>query len=58
MIVRAKDIEENNTTACINGKCVIARPINYQCRTFKERLREVWRVFTGKYDPFEWPEGQ
>lgn len=33
-----------------------ARPINYQFRTLRERLREAWMVFRGKADPFVWPE--
>jgi len=52
-------IEHTNTTSAeINGKWVPARPINWTCRTFKERLRESWAVFTGKAEPFIWPEGQ
>lgn len=42
----------------INGKWVPARPINYQCRSLWERLKEAWAVFWGKLDTVEWPEGQ
>ncbi len=42
----------------INGNWVPARPINYQYRTFSEKVREAWAVFTGKAEAFTWPEGQ
>ncbi len=32
----------------INGKWVIARPLNYTCRTLWERISEAWAVFRGK----------
>ena len=44
--------------ACINGKWVPSRPLNYTCRTLKERFVEAWMVFTGKAEAFIWPEGQ
>jgi len=54
-----RDLQEaNQCQACINGKWVPARPINHTCRTFIERLREAWGVFTGKFDAVKWPEGQ
>ena len=48
----------NSNSAEINGKWVPARPINWTCRTFKERIKEAYAVFTGKAEPFVWPEGQ
>ena len=48
----------NKQKALIDGKWVPARPINYQFRTFKERIREAWHVFTGKADAFYWDGGQ
>jgi hypothetical protein len=32
----------------IDGKWVLARPINWKCRTLSERIKEAWAVFTGK----------
>ena len=49
-----KDAPKTN----INGKWVPARPINYTCRTLKERIVEAWMVFIRKAEPFIWPEGQ
>jgi hypothetical protein len=39
----------------INGKWVPARPL---IGSFWDRLKEAWRVLTGKADAFTWPEGQ
>ena len=41
----------------IDGRWVLARPENYRYRTFWERLRDAWLVFTGKCDAIKW-EGQ
>lgn len=51
-----KTAQENK--ACINERWVPARPINWKCRTWRERLREAWLVFKGRADAFTWPEGQ
>jgi len=57
MIVTIKDLGSNCPKTEIKGHGWFpARPINYQCRTLKERFREAWMVFTGKADPFVWPE--
>jgi len=54
-----KDLQDRDAPmACIDGKWVPARPINYQCRTLLERLKEAWLVFQGKADAFIWPGGQ
>jgi len=37
-----------------DGSWGTARPLGY--RTWKTRFRLAWRVFTGKYDAFEWSE--
>jgi len=37
---------------------VPARPVNYKDRSFVEKIKEAWAVFTGKADVFKWPEGQ
>ena len=50
--------ESNENQANINGKWVPARPENYKFRTYGQRLKEAWAVFTGKADAFKWPEGQ
>jgi len=42
----------------INGNWVPSRPINYKCRTFMEKVEECWAVWTGRAEPFTWPEGQ
>jgi len=46
------------TQAEINGKWVPARPLNWKCRSFRERLCEAWAVFKGRAEAFTWPEGQ
>ena len=48
----------SNTQAHINGKWVPARPINYQARSFKEKLKDAWMVYKGKADALVWPENQ
>ncbi|MHC4616312.1 MAG: hypothetical protein ACYTEQ_01025 [Planctomycetota bacterium] len=42
----------------INGAWVPSRPIDYQCRSFLEKLSEAWAVFTGVADCFKWPRRQ
>ena len=42
----------------INEKWVPVRPINYMYRSFSQKIKEAWMVFTGKADCFIWPEGQ
>lgn len=57
MIVTIKNLGRDCPQTEIKGHGWFpARPINYQCRTLMERLREAWMVFTGKADPFVWPE--
>ena len=51
-----KYVGSNSTE--INGEWVPSRPINWTCRTIKERFIEAWSVFSGKAEPFTWPEGQ
>ena len=48
----------NSNSAEVNGRWVPARPINYTCRTLKEKFVESWAVFTGRAEAFTWPEGQ
>jgi hypothetical protein len=55
---RVENLGINEPKACVNGKWVPARPVNYKYRTLFERIREAWLVFTGKADCFIWPEGQ
>lgn len=57
MIVTIKDLGGDCPKTEIKGRgWYPARPINYQCRTLRERLQEAWMVFTGRADPFVWPE--
>lgn len=35
-----------------------ARPLNWECRSFSQKIKEAWLVFTGKADPFIWPEDE
>jgi len=60
MIWKLKSLLEhcNQTSAEINGKWVPARPINYTCRSFIEKLKDSIAVFSGKAEAFKWPEGQ
>lgn len=44
-------------TKQINNKWVACRPMNYQFRSLKERIKEAWLVFIGKCDALKW-EGQ
>jgi hypothetical protein len=57
MIVTIKDLGRDCPHTEIKGHGWFpARPINYQCRTLRERFQEAWMVFTGKADPFVWPQ--
>jgi len=47
--------KSNNIQTEINGKWVPARPYVDQ---FTWRIKDAWRVLTGKADAFTWPEGQ
>ncbi|MCF8354317.1 MAG: hypothetical protein K9H48_07675 [Melioribacteraceae bacterium] len=38
----------------INGKWVLARPINYKYRNLKQKIIEAWKVFTGELDSLMW----
>jgi hypothetical protein len=49
MIHNADDFK-NSPTCCIDGKWVIARPIDYTVESLKERIKESWGVLTGKYE--------
>jgi len=51
-------IREDVPQTCISGHWVPARPVNWKVRTLRERLREAWRAFTGKYDTIIWPEDE
>lgn len=51
-------VDKNVPQKCINGKWVPVRPINYQYRSIKEKLKECFLVWTGKAEVFMWPEGQ
>jgi hypothetical protein len=52
--LREKDVPQ----VYINGKWVIARPVNYKYRSIKVKFIEAWNVFIGKAEAFRWPEGQ
>jgi hypothetical protein len=47
--------ETQNAQAKISGKWVPARPL---IGSWLDRLKDAWRVLTGKADAFTWPEGQ
>lgn len=49
---------ESGALAHIDGQWLPARPVNYRFRSFRERLRQAWDVFTGKADAKYWPGGQ
>ena len=50
--------DKNMPQTNINGKWVPARPLNYTCRSWTERIQEAWGVFIGKTESFVWPENQ
>lgn len=35
-----------------------ARPENWKYRSFWQKCKEAWAVFTGKAEAFVWPENQ
>ena len=58
MIWKLRDLVETKNFAEKDGKWVPARPINYKYRSWIEKFKDAWSVFTGKADAFTWPEGQ
>ena len=49
----------NSTSAQINGNWVPARPLPYfGIWGMKQKLRDAWKILTGKAEAFTWPEGQ
>lgn len=58
MVYDVQELRTDWPAACINGRWVVARPVNFQCQTIWERLREAWGVFRGRYDAIRWPSGQ
>lgn len=39
-----------STQVNINGKWVIARPVNHKYRTTREKIKDAWAVFSGRAD--------
>lgn len=58
MIWSLKELRGNMPQAEINGEWVPARPLNWKYRTFIERLKEAWAVFSGRCEAFTWPEDE
>jgi hypothetical protein len=57
MIVTIKDLGRDVPMVKIEGRgWYPARPLYHTCRSLRERMHEAWLVFTGKADPFIWPE--
>ena len=57
MIITIKDLGSDCPMTEIKGRDWFpARPLNYKFRTLRTRIKEAWLVFTGKADPFVWPE--
>jgi len=55
MIVTLKDFEIGVPLTHIEGHGWFpAKPLEY--KTLTQRFKESWLVFTGKADPFIWPE--
>lgn len=55
MIVTIEDLKKGCNLMEIKGYGWFpARPLEY--KTFIQRFKEAWLVFTGKADPFIWPE--
>lgn len=59
MIVTIEYLDKNVPMVEIKGRGWFpSRPLNWSCRSFSERIKESWMVFTGKADPFVWPENE
>lgn len=57
MIVTIKDLGSDCPKTYICGYGWFpARPLNYQFRSLRERIKEAWMVFRGRADAFVWPE--
>ena len=53
-------IRDDRPQACINGKWVPVRPLNYQRKymSLRDRFRHAWAVFMCRAEAFTWPENQ
>ena len=51
-----KEIKELDSITQIGDKYYFTRPINYKYRSLKERIKEAYFVFIGKYDALKWDE--
>jgi len=58
MIYRLEDLTDRSTLTEIDGKWVIARPINYKYESLRERFKAAWEVFRRRADAFYWSKGQ
>lgn len=47
-VLADKLARDPSAMTCVDGKWVIARPINYQFDSIIERIRDAWLVLTGK----------
>jgi len=57
MIYTAKEIQKHETELeNPDGSWTPARPLNYICDTWKERLFHAWGVLTGKFDVLDWED--
>ncbi len=41
-------------TVVVGNKRVLARPDNYGCMFWWERLKVAWKVYKGEYDALKW----
>lgn len=55
---KLENLQNIDVQAEIDGEWVPARPLNWQYRSLKQRIKEAYAVFTGKADAFIWPKGQ
>ena len=45
---------KNRVQAGKRGQWIPARPVNYRFDSWRWRLKQAWRVFTGRYDCVDW----
>lgn len=58
VLIEGEILECRDTKTIIDGDWVTARPLWFDGLYLSARISIAWKVFTGKYDAYKWPETQ
>jgi hypothetical protein len=54
MALYTADSIAESDSAFVDGRWVMARPINYKYESVLERIKQAYNVLIGKYDSIKW----